>query len=273
MKPKFTEFLTRPRLASMIQEPTAADAIARIRNSAYDGAEVIALHLEFLGKEFHNHKDLRTIFAYAGGRPLYTMNYRNVNRPGVSDEELVAGQLIAAEAGASMVDVMGDIFDPSPMQLSRNPDAIDRQKRMVDQFHERDCEVMFSSHTWAFMTAEETLEHCDMLIRRGADMVKIAMCAFKEEQMDEVYRTTIMMKRELKVPFLHVCMGQYGKVHRMISPFLGSSLALCMQQYIPVCNKEQPILRAAKAVFDNVDCDPARNDQLGCYEFMPDELL
>ena len=273
MKPKFTQCLSQPRLASMIQEPTAADAITRIRNSAYDGAEIIALHLEFLGKEFHNHKDLRTIFAYAGSRPVYTMNYRNVNRPGVSDEELVAGQLIAAEAGASMVDVMGDIFDPSPLQLTMNPAAIDKQKSMIDQFHERDCEVMFSSHTWTFMTAEETLEHCKALIDRGADMVKIAMCAFKEEQMEEVYRTTLMMKRELKVPFLHVCMGQYGKVHRMISPFLGSSLALCMQQYIPVCNKEQPILRAAKTVFENVDWDIARNDQLGCYEFMPDELI
>lgn len=273
MKPKLTQLLTRPRLASMIMEPTAADAITRIRNSAYDGAEVIAMHLEYLGREFYTHKDLRTIFAYAGSRPLYTMNYRHASRPDVRDEALIDVQLMAAEAGASMVDVMGDIFDPSPMQLTRSPAAIDRQRRMIDQFHARDCEVMLSSHTWAFMTAEETLEHCDSLIRRGADMVKIAMCAFREEQMDEVYRTTILMKRELKVPFLHVCMGQYGKVHRMIAPFLGSSLALCMQEYTPVCNKEQPILRAARAVFDHVDIDPARNDQLGCYEVMPDALL
>ena len=273
MKPVFTQYLTRPRLASMIQKPTTADAIACIRNSIYDGAEVIALHLEFLGKEYHNLRDLKTICAYAGNLPLYTMNYRNARRPGVSDEELVEGQLMAAEAGASMVDIMGDIYDPSPMQLTSNPAAIDRQKHLIDRFHALDCEVMLSSHTWAFMTADETLEHCDKLIRRGADMVKIAMCAFREEQMDEVYRTTMRMRRELKVPFLHVCMGQYGKVHRMISPMLGSALALCMQRYIPVCNKEQPILRAAKAVFDNIDLGIARNDQLGCYEYMPEELL
>ena len=271
MKPVFTDYLIKPRLASMIQEPTAAEAVARIRNSIYDGAEVIALHLEFLGKEHHNLRDLRNVFAYAGSLPVYTMNYRNANRPGVSDEELVAGQLIAAEAGASMVDVMGDIYDPSPMQLTKSPEAIERQRRMIEQFHGLDCQVMLSSHTWAFMTAEQTLEHCNELISRGADMVKIAMCAFREEQMDEVYRTTLLMRRELKVPFLHVCMGQYGKVHRMIAPLLGSSLALCMQQYIPVCNKEQPLLRAAKAVFDNIDRGIARNDQLGCYVIMPDE--
>lgn len=271
MKPRFTDYVRKPKIASMIMEPTVPDAIARIRNSVYDGADLIALHMEFLNLEHHNYKDLKRIFAYVGPKPVYTMNYRNVNRPDLSDEDLVEKQLIAAEAGASMVDIMGDIFDPSPMQLTRNPTAIERQKRMVEQFHKRHCEVMFSSHTWAFMTAEQTLEHCDALISRGADMVKIAMCAFTDEQMDEVYRTTLAMRRELKVPFLHVAMGQYGKVHRMIAPMLGSCMALCMQTYNTVCNKEQPILRAARTVFDSVDWELARNDQLGCFESMPDE--
>ena len=271
MKPRFSEYVREPKIASMIMEPTVPDAIARIRNSIYDGADLIALHLEFLDLAHHNYKDLKRIFAYAGSKPVYTMNYRNAGRPGLSDDDLVGAQLIAAEAGASMVDIMGDIFDRSPLQLTHDPAAIEKQKRMVDQFHQRDCEVMFSSHTWTFMTAEQTLEHCEELISRGADMVKIAMCAFTDEQMDEVYRTTLMMRRELKVPFLHVAMGQYGKRHRILAPMLGSCMALCMQSYNQVCNKEQPILRAARAVFDNVDWGIARNDQLGCFECMPDE--
>lgn len=271
MKPKFTSCLFRPLLASMIQEPTAASAIARIRNSIFDGADVIALHMEFLDKEYQTRGDLKRIFAYAGSKPVYTMNYRSINRPNVNDEELVKVQLIAAEAGASMVDVMGDIFNPSLWQLATDQATVDKQRWMVDEFHKRDCEVMFSSHTWKYMTAEETLEHCHLLIERGADMVKIAMCAFTDDQMDEVYRTTRMMKRELTVPFLHVCMGQYGKLHRIIAPLMGSAMALCIQEYIPVCNKEQPILRAARVVLNNIDWELARDDRLGSYEFMPDE--
>ena len=271
MKPKFTETLTRPMLASMIMENTQAAAIAQIRNSIYDGADIIAVHLEFLEKEYVNYKDLKRIFAYAGSRPVYTMNYRNACNPYLTEEDLVERQYIAAEAGASMVDIMGDIFDPSPLQLTHNQKAIDRQRSMVDEFHKRDCEVMFSSHTWEFMTAEQTIEHCNELISRGADMVKIAMCAFTDEQMDEVYKTTRMMRRELTVPFLHVAMGQYGKLHRIVSAFEGSSMILCMQEYNDVCNKEQPILRSARQVLNNIDWQPARNDQLGCFEVMPDE--
>ncbi len=271
MKRPFTSCLCKPMLTSMVMDQNVQDCIVRVRHSVYDGADVIAFHLEFLNPQYHTYKDLKRIFTYAGNLPIYTMHYRNAARPESTEEELVRVQLIAAEAGASMVDVMGDIFEPSDMQLAKSDKAIDRQKRMIDQFHQRDCEVMFSSHTWKFMTAEQTLEHCHELIRRGADMVKIAMCAFQEDQMDEVYRTTRMMQKELTVPFLHVCMGQYGKLHRIISPMFGSALVLCMQEYTPISNKEQPLLRATRTVYDNIDWTIARNDQMGCFEEMPDE--
>lgn len=269
-KPIFTEKLTRPLLASMLMENNADDSIVRIRKSIYDGADVLAMHLEYLKSEYQNQKTLRRIFDYAEDKPVFTMFYRTDFNGHITDEEHVALQLEAARAGASMVDMMGDIYNPNAMQLATDQKTIDRQRAMVDAFHKEDCEVMFSSHTWCFMTAEQTLDHCDQLIRRGADMVKIAMCAFEEEQMQEVYRTTQLMKKELSVPFQHVCMGQYGKVHRMIAPLFGSMMVFCMQDYIPVANKEQPILRAAKQVYDNLDIKPARNDKIGAYIVLPE---
>ena len=41
--------------------------------------------------------------------------------------------------------------------------------------------------------------------------LRFAMCAFEEEQMQEVYRTTQLMKKELSVPFQHVCMVSTGR--------------------------------------------------------------
>lgn len=272
-KPKFTEILKyrQPLLTTMIMDNSPQDCICRIRNATYDGAQAIAIHMEYLNREYHNYKDLKRIFAYADDRPLYTMNYRLAGRHNASDEELVQAQLIAAEAGASMVDITGDIYEQAPVQLCMNPRTIDRQRALIDQFHKRDCEVLMSSHTFKFMNADETLSHCNELIRRGADMVKIAMCATEYDQMEEVFHTTIMMKKELKVPFIHICMGQYGKLHRVIGPILGSALTLSIQEYVPQSNKEQPITRCARAVYDNLEWRCARNDQLGTLEVMPDE--
>lgn len=271
MKPKIPRQTARPLLASMLMESNPDDTIVRIRKSIYDGADILAMHLEYLKPEYRNSRDLRRIFNYAEDKSVYTMFYRTDFNAHISEEERVDLQLEAARSGASMVDMMGDTYNPSPMQLAKDAATIDRQRTMIDAFHAEDCEVMLSSHTWCFMTAEETLDHCDQLIRRGADMVKIAMCAFDEDQMDEVFRTTRLMKRQLGVPFLHVCMGQYGKLHRMLSPVLGSMMALCMQDYMTVSNKEQPLLRAAHTVYDNLDWKIARDDRIGAYMVLPEE--
>ena len=98
---------------------------------------------------------------------------------------------------------------------------------------------------------------------RGADMIKIAMAAHCEDDALEALRTTALLKRELKVPYLYICMGQYGKLQRAIGPLLGSSMALCVPTYTDHSHREQPLLRAEKAVLDNVDASIARNPYLG----------
>lgn len=52
-------------------------------------------------------------------------------------------------------------------------------------------------------------------------------------------------------------------------PALGSVMVFCMQDHIPVCSKEQPLLRAAKVIYDNLDLKSARNDKIGAYMVLP----
>jgi len=236
-----------------------------MRNAAYDGTDAYGMMLDFLDQKHHNKEDFQRIFAYAADRPILTMYYRNVNRisQGLTEQDMVDCQLLAVEAGATMCDVIGDTFDPSPLELSRKPDIIDKQRRLVEKIHAMGGEVLMSSHTWEFMTAEQTLGHFHALEQRGGDMVKIAMCARSEDELLEAIRTTVLAKRELKVPFLHVCMGQYGKIHRVISAMLGSALVLCVERYTSISHREQVLLRATRAVLDNLDWGIARNDLLG----------
>ena len=100
------------------------------------------------------------------------LNYRRKAPSPYTDDDLVALQIMAVEAGASTCDIMGDTYDPSPRELAMRPEAVDRQKRLIDKIHSMGGEVLMSSHTGDFMTAEETIEHARAMESRGADMVK-----------------------------------------------------------------------------------------------------
>jgi 3-dehydroquinate dehydratase type I len=265
MRPSLINLTPRPQIVTIITDTTPEECIATMRNAVYDGTDAYGFMLDKLDLRYHNKADFERIFAYAADRPILTMNYRNINRinKGQTDQDMVDTQLLAIEAGATMIDIIADYFDPSPLELSKKPEIIEKQRRVVDKVHSSGGEVLMSSHTWEFMTAEQTLEHFHALELRGGDMVKIAMCAHNEEELLEVIKTTMLLKHELKVPYLHVCMGQYGKIHRVISAMFGSALVLCVQEYTSISHKEQPLLRSTKAVLDNLDYRIARNDQLG----------
>jgi 3-dehydroquinate dehydratase len=219
------------------------------------------LHLEAMKQEHLCEEDLKAIFNYAGDKPVFTMNYRRSDEK--TDEQLVNEQLMAVRVGASMIDLMGDMFDPSPRELSQDRHAIDRQQQVIEEVHALGGEVLMSSHVWEYLTPEQALSHAKALEARGADFVKIAMCVHNEAQMLESLQATVLVKNELKVPFLHICMGQWGKLLRAVSPMFGSCFALCVQSYTESGHKEKPLLRAERAVLDNVDWMRARDPYAG----------
>jgi 3-dehydroquinate dehydratase len=250
-----------PLLVASLSDPTPTKAICTMRNAIFDGAEAFMIHLEAMKQEHLCEKDLKTIINYACDKPMFTMNYRLPN--GKSDEQLVDEQIMAVRAGASMIDMMGDMFEPSPRELSQDSRSIDRQRQVIEEVHALGGEVLMSSHIWEYMPVEQTLAHAKALEARGGDFVKIAMCIHNEEQMIESLRATVLVKNELKVPFLHICMGQWGKLLRAVSPMFGSCFALCVQSYTEAGHKEKPLLRAEKAVLENIDWMRARDPLSG----------
>lgn len=255
-KPLFSQ-QKKPMLLTSLSDIDAGSAICTIRNAIYDGTDGFLLHMEKMKQECINEECLTSLIQYAGDKPLYTMNYRRKNRD-KNDEMLIQEQLVAVKSGASMIDMMGDMFDQSPYELTTDKQAILKQQQTIEKVHELGGEVLISSHTWVYMTTDEVLKHTKQLEARGADFVKIAMCVNSKEEAVDAIKTTFVVSEALKIPFLHICMGQYGKLHRAISPMLGSCFALCVQQYTEAGHKEKPLLRAEKAVFDNIDYMMAR---------------
>jgi hypothetical protein len=76
-----------PLLVASLTDPTPTRAICTMRNAIYDGAEAFMLHMESMKPEHFREDDLKTIFSYAGDKPVFTMNYRRDD--GKTDEQLV----------------------------------------------------------------------------------------------------------------------------------------------------------------------------------------
>ena len=53
----------------------------------------------------------KRIFSACAGRPRYVTSYRTGENIGMTDEECVELLLLALECGATLFDVMGDLYD------------------------------------------------------------------------------------------------------------------------------------------------------------------
>ena len=256
MKPSFYGHENKPLLAAMVYEPTPKTAKATMRNAIYDGADAFCVDLNVLGREYRTEENLKTIFDTAENKPIYSYMYRAALAEGEGDEALADMCLTSIRAGSTLCDVMGDIFEKgAPLQLSRSSAAVEKQKQLIREIHAIGGEALMSTHVYHFITLEETLAQALEMESRGADVIKIVVTANSREEEEEVFRTTMALRKELKHPFLHLCMGKYGKVHRALTPVFGSCMTLCVQYYNDHSVFDQPVLRATRAVYDNIDFD------------------
>lgn len=251
MKPSFLN-QPQPVLTAIMSGQTPAELIAESRNAEFDGARGIAIDLSDLKPEFRNREAFQSI-VNAVNLPFMFYFYRNDRWGKPSDDERQQVLLAAAEAGASMIDVMGDLYDPSPREITRNPEAIERQRRLIDTLHEKGADVVISSHILkCAMNSDEVIEHLRTTAQRGADVVKIVTAVNTADELAEAFRTTLRLQRELGHPFIHLCGGSYSRPHRFLGPALGVSIFFAVTRYEPRYGLNQPTIRAMKAVLDNL---------------------
>ena len=152
-----------------------------------------------------------------------------------------------------MIDIMGDLYDPSPLEITRHPDAIDRQRRLIDRIHALGAEVVMSSHLSCLPTTEQVAEHLRALRARGPDVVKIVTGGGDTEgERTEAPRTTLVQKREVGMPFIHFRNGRFSRTHRCFGPALGLSIAFAVYRCEPRYGMTPPTIRAMRAVLDNL---------------------
>lgn len=242
-----------PVIAGIIAGQTPQELMTRARESESKGAKGITIDLHDLKPEFRNTESFKRIINSVN-LPFMFYFYRYDKWKKSSDDERQEVLLAAAEAGASMIDVMGDLYDPSPREITRDPRAIDKQKRLIDEIHDKGADVVLSTHTGCPMTTEEVIEHMMELEARGPEVVKIVTTVNTEAELAEALRTTIMLNSELKIPFIHLCTGKYGRPHRYMCPVLGTSILFAIPSYSErYQGLVQPTIESTKAVMENIN--------------------
>ncbi|MFR3483019.1 MAG: type I 3-dehydroquinate dehydratase [Clostridia bacterium] len=243
---------SNPMLTVMLQCKTPETAIGRIRNANCLGADAYGLQVETLMPEFQNPDTYKKIFTEMQGRPCYVTNYRYAFNQNLTDDELADGIISLAENGATLCDVMGDLFCKHPEELTDNDEAIQKHMQLIERLHSLDAEVLMSSHLYKFAPAEKVLEIAFEQKRRGADIIKIVTAANTMEQQIENLRITNLLKQELGAPFLFLS-GGVSSLHRRLGIKLGCSMALCVYEHDALSTASQPLLSIMKIVRDSID--------------------
>lgn len=241
----------KPLLTAMLQYNTPALTIGAIRNGLAVGAEAFGLQIESLEKEYKDTETFKRLLDEMGDKPCYVTNYRQGSNAGKSDEQLAEEMLELAENGATLCDVMGDIFCKHPEELTDNPEAIEKQIKYIEKLHEKGVEVLMSSHILKFTPAERVLEIALEQKRRGADIIKIVTGAGSMEEQIENLRITNLLKNELGAPFLFLSGGECS-VHRRLGMKLGCAMCLCVYEHYLGSTSTQPLLKIARKVRDDM---------------------
>ena len=224
--------------------------LSLVRRSAGEGAQGIAVQLMEMPPEMRTAETFRRLMAAAPELPFMFISYRGDAFLGSDDEARQPFLLRAAEAGAEVIDVMGDLYAPSLHELALNPEAIARQKKLIGEIHGLGAKVVMSSHTPHALTAEEILRHLREQAARGADILKIVTRADTGEELAEAFRTTALLKRSLSQPFIQLCGGKFSRPHRYLGPKLGLAIAFAVIDETP---SSQPGIRHLRTVLDTID--------------------
>ena len=252
LKPTFLKY-DKPLLTTILQCRYPEVAKYRIEKALEEGADAFGLQTECLLPEYQNEETIKDLFAAMQGKPIYVTRYRRDRKSDAEDDMLAEEMLKLADWGATLCDVIGDLYGKNDDELCDDPVAVKKQMQLIDKLHEKGVEVLISTHLYRYAPAERILEIALEQQRRGADVVKIVTKADNDEELIDNFRAFTMLKANLKVPFLLLSSGSHGGLTRRIGCNLGSCMYLCVYEHDEYSTKPQPLLRKVKAIRDNME--------------------
>ncbi len=240
--------MPRPVITAMIVAHTPDEMLAQISIAHQEGAEAFGYQLESLQREYHTREIFTELIKAADGKSVYVTNYRYHGNENLNDDQ-IANELIAlAECGASIVDVMGDLYAPCESQLSFDGDAIKKQIALIDKIHAIGARVLISSHTYKFADCNAVFSHLAEQKNRGADIAKLVTAANTEAELKANMETSAVLKSKLGIPFLFLCTGDFCAYHRRKAPLIAGGMFLCVAEHNELTTPVQPTVREVREI-------------------------
>ena len=240
----------KPIITSMVQADNPDRIEYLMKGSLEDGAEAFGMQFCRMKPEYRNKEVYKRLFSFTD-LPTYVTNYRVAENEGKSDDVLAEELIELAECGATLCDVMGDMFDKCEGELTMDSVAIEKQMKLINELHATGAEVLMSSHIVKFTPAERVLEVALEHQRRGADISKIVTRAENDFEEIENLRIIALLKEKLDIPFLYLAGGKCH-ITRRIGGMLGCCTYLCVHEYDELATALQPLVSEIKAVRDNL---------------------
>jgi len=249
---KHSFFNRQDTAVTLLYSPSSiSEAVAVARSALMDGADAIAVELTRIPLEERTEEKFRQLMRSVR-LPFMFIDYRSDRFLGADDDARQEYLLLAARCGAEVIDVMGDLYDPSPLELTRDPAAIKKQKALIERIHALGAKVIMSSHMPSVeRSAEEVLEHLLEQSSRGADILKIVVGIDNEKAMVEALRTLLLLHEKLEKPFVFLGGGRYNRFIRYIGPQFGAAIEFAVHDYLPDPPYDQPTIRSFKGVMAN----------------------
>ena len=242
----------RPILTAMIKSRKKGDILNEIEKILDEGTDAFGFQLEIF-EEAHSEENLKDIFQAMRGKPVYVTNYLrwNADESKKNDDILTEELYLAAQCGATLIDVRGDTFDPCHGELTYKESAVERQTKFIKELHAIGAEVLMSSHILEFTPTHTVLEYALAQQSRGADIAKIVTAANTPEELNENFRIITELKEKLKISSLFLCGGECCRRHRLLGPVLGCSMYLVRENSAPHDN--QPTIKDAKTLLSALE--------------------
>ena len=102
---------------------------------------------------------------------------------------------------------MGDMFCRYEFGMTYDENAVNEQKKLIRQIHDKGKSVLMSAHVPRFLSAEEVIQMAAAQQARGADIAKIVTVAETETEEMGNLRITALLKHELDIPYLFLGEG------------------------------------------------------------------
>lgn len=240
----------KPTITAMVQADNPDRIKELIDKCLPEGAEAFGMQFEQMKPEYRTREVYEDLFSYSD-KPIYVTNYRLKYNEEKSDEELAEELLELAECGATLCDVMGDLYDRQPDEVAVSEEAIKKQMELIDELHKKGAEVLMSSHIFKFTSAERVLEIALEHQRRGADISKIVTQADSTEEEIENLRILNLLKEKVDIPVLFLYNG-HSRVFRKISGEYGNCMYLCVYEYDEFAASGQPLLADVKPIVEHI---------------------